>query len=189
MGYSLPFEQLLYTIISKGRMAMSINKISYSIVIFTLFLCISFNVRAEDRYINKDKGFSIEFPKDWTIKDKIIGDIVVQGIGPKVDNFPPVIGISSKELPSAVTLDMYFKDSTEAWVRTNGAETGSATINNVDSKWIIFTYTKGKRSATEMKYYIVKNGRGYTIICAAIPSQFPQYKSEFERIVKTFKFE
>ncbi len=149
------------------------------------------------RYYSKEKGFSIKFPEDWETKTgRAEYEPVIQAASrweDDVDRFREYISIEVDDLYGEVSLEDYYKDSVEEQIKTipsfREIESGELRLRNVRARWIIFGIGSEEEANTALVYCLVKGRRGYLISCVAEASKFPDYRSRFEEIVRSFRFE
>ncbi len=148
-----------------------------------------------ERYHNKAKGFSIEFPKAWKKKEKVAGTEVLalsplEGVA---DIFAENVVVGIEQLPLAVSLKQYYqltlKNTPPLLKDFKLLKSGNATINQRDAKWFTFSHKLEGIKSKALAYMLVRDLRAYVIICTATPNTFAKYKPKFEAIANTFKLE
>ncbi|MCK4420547.1 hypothetical protein KAW48_02025 [candidate division WOR-3 bacterium] len=149
------------------------------------------------RYYNKGKGFSIKFPGEWEIKEGPgQEEPAVEATSPwenEADMFSEFIAIYVDELPGTTSLKDYFNElnfNTENdLAHYQEKERGNISIDNTDTKWIIFTYTLAEGAMQSISYLLIKDNKAYMISCNSEPEKFDMYRSKFKEAVQTFRFE
>ena len=68
-------------------------------------------------------------------------------------------------------------------------EGGQLIIDNANARWVICSQRMGTVETKVLVYMLMKGGRAYVIACSAAADQFPEYKSKFEEVAQSFKFE
>jgi serine/threonine-protein kinase len=146
------------------------------------------------KYYNKDKGFSINLPSMWEVKEGFMGTTVL-ALSPQEnpsDQFRENINVVVAELPKKVALEDYVQANVTNMSRLltdfQVHEKGQLILSNTDARWVIYSHRMGTLNIKVLVYVLVQGRRGYVITCSAAPEQFPKYKSKFEEIVQSFKF-
>jgi V8-like Glu-specific endopeptidase len=148
----------------------------------------------DGKYTSEADNYSMEFPKDWEVTEDLSYGTGVMAISQREnasDTFRENINVISEVLPSAMTLDDYYKLSIDNAAASLPGFTkikeGTKTINGIKSKWIIYTEEYEGTKIEVLVYVLVKDLKAFVITCGSIPSEFDKYKSQFEEIVGTFK--
>jgi hypothetical protein len=145
-------------------------------------------------YMNKEKGYSIEFPAGWTKQERFMGlDVIALSPAdtPK-DSFRENASVLSGKLDAPITLDLFYSENLKNLQKAlnNFKLEGSGDIN-VDgqaAKWVLYTHKQGNFESKVIQYFIMKGDYAYLITCGGEPTVYDKYKSTFESIVKSFKF-
>jgi hypothetical protein len=159
--------------------------------------CSSDSLPEEGRYYNRDKGFSIKFPEEWSRKE---GDgfeePLIEATSPwesDYDEFSEFVSVDVEDLEEGMSLDDYFyinvKIQSEEMDGFRERERGQVEIDKVNTKWIIFDFEVDGSLLTSLSYVFVKEQKGYYIFCVSEIANFPEYKDKFEEISESFKFE
>jgi hypothetical protein len=149
------------------------------------------------RYYDRDRQFSIKFPEEWMIRE---GDgeewPKVEAVSPwedDYDEFSEYVTVDVEELPDASDLDTYFAETvrwqTDETPSYNERSRGDTEIDEVAAKWIAFDFESEGGIITVVGYSLVKGDTGYLISCVAQATKFESYKSQFDRIVNSFRLE
>ncbi|MCK4322643.1 hypothetical protein KAX08_09025 [candidate division WOR-3 bacterium] len=149
------------------------------------------------RYYNKTKGFSIKFPKGWEIfEGQTEEDPVVEAVSPwesDSDMLSEFISIYVDELPNWMDLDDYYSElsinSENELAHYQEEDSGTSTIDDTYVKWLIFSYTVAEGAMQNISYLFFKDHQAYIITCNSEPEKFYMYKSKFEEVAQSFKFE
>ncbi len=174
-----------------------IKKITASFVVAVVCFCWALNVFASSEaivYINKDKGFSIEFPGAWEKSEGVMGSTVA-ALSPQenpADQFRPNVNVIVKDLRRDVTLEEYMQAvliHMTAQKDFQVHEKGRLTISNSDARWLVYSQRKNALNFKVLVYVLVQKRRVYQITCTATLEQFSRYRKRFEGIAQTFKFE
>lgn len=144
-----------------------------------------------EKYINSEKGYSIEYPSTWKKTDVPQLDIVLFAPSIGDANRPRAsLNIVSENVGAIVPLNTFYNESVnnlkETLKEVNIENSGSATINGVESKWVIYTHVMQNVKFRVLQYFIASDKSVYLITFGAVDQDFDRYKSEFEEIVKTF---
>jgi len=149
----------------------------------------------EGPYVDREKKFSITFPKDWDVKENYMGRAVA-GIslleGPD-DDFLETVNIGIEDIAKDMTLDQYW-DAALATMRRlmTGfveGEKGGKTINGQGFKWMVYSFRTGQMKRTNLIYVTVKDGRAYVVTGTTIEGGLDKWRKTFEEIAATFKVE
>lgn len=146
------------------------------------------------RFYNLDKGFSIRLPEEWEVsKDKNGARSKPENF---LDSFLENVQVIVIEFDKPTNLENFYKRDQEEFMKGseeyNKYEGGQTVIDNNEAKWVVESAQLkgwGHRHLTYLGYYLVKEHRGYLILCASTPVSFSKYRSKFEEIAKSFKFE
>ena len=68
-------------------------------------------------------------------------------------------------------------------------EKGYLTIDNINAKWIIYSYTYKAEQTKGLMYVLVKGRRGYEIGATAPSHLFDKNIDKLKKIMQSFKFE
>ena len=104
-----------------------------------------------------------------------------------------IINVQVKELPSNKSFDKWYQQWTLGLSRSfpnfKKSEEGSLMIKNNKSKWIIFSSTEGALNVTHISYIINRSNKIFFIQGFTEGALFSEYKDDFEKIAKSFRFE
>jgi len=150
------------------------------------------------RYYNEVAGFSIVFPADWEIEEhpgsawKVV-TASSPAEGPD-DPFLENLFVAVDELPPGSDLEDYFQANlggmNELLDDFRLHETGEAIIDGEAAKWAVVSHSyPGLKKLKGLAYVLVKGHRGYGIFAGAALEKFPTYRSTFEAIAQSFRFE
>ena len=147
-------------------------------------------------YTSEKYGFSINYPKDWTVEEDHN-----MGLGPTVVFMRPMKGkfridvyIMVEELPTTMTVEEYAtarEDTLKEKLTSFYKDEGYSTIINGDPAVIsVFTGTP-PMNASESKQkaaFFMSNTTGYIISCTASPSTYDEENENyFEPMIKSFE--
>jgi hypothetical protein len=171
------------------------NKVSVltlSAFLISLAACTSKPVE----YHSKEKGFSIQFPKGWEIKEHTmksdIAEVVVQAAGNEGNSYQQ-INVAVENLPNEMGVEEYFQKEKEELSKMlpqfQAVEEGKETLNSQPGRWLVYTMQAKDTQAKLIVYALVKGKQGYSITGGAMASQFDQYRPKFEASARSFKLE
>lgn len=148
------------------------------------------------RFVNAREGYSIRFPIGWDVLPGGTEALVrAEGLlGPQDVEAPGTITIfvaDLKSLPdegrgvawwspiSAVRLEGYTRLREGAW-----------RLPGLDVPWMEFTYLPKEKALLQgWQFYAREGSRGCVVTCTAAPAAFEKYRADFERTVRSFRFE
>jgi hypothetical protein len=151
-------------------------------------------------YHNARWGFSIRFPDDWMVaeaEDQEEGTAVMGMAPPENGNeeYPEFCLVFAGELEPGITLETFFElmlasleeDSPEV----QQLDAGEADVNGQDAKWLVVSVDDPDLNMEIMSllYMLVKEPRGYMIMCMAEAAQFEIQRSELEGIAESFRID
>jgi hypothetical protein len=145
-------------------------------------------------YTNKDKGYSIVFPKNWEMKEKFMG-LDVFALSPlegDKDLFRENVNIITEDLTKPMSLDDYYSmglvNLKTLLTDFKEVESGNIDVNGIPMKWIVYDHRMGEVKARVLQFIAVKDRRAYVVTFSAMPDDFAKYRPAFEQIAKTYKF-
>jgi len=151
-------------------------------------------------YHNATWGFSMEFPEDWMVvegEEQEEGTAVMAMAPPEDgnDEYPDLCLVTAGELDPGMTLETFFQlmltSMEEDPSGVQQLETGEANVNGRDAKWIVISLYDPDFN-TDIKsliYVMVKEPRGYMILCMSEAAQFSDDRSELEGIAESFRID
>ncbi len=162
-----------------------------------LSMCSGETIRIPGRHYHDEMKFSIEFPKDWEIKE---GDgeetCLVEAVSPWEDDedaFSEYIGVDVEEFPEKIRLDELFDSMQEDQAREfsyfKELDRGDIEIDGQDAKYLLFEFKMVEGSNRAMSYTLVRGRKGYLISCVAEASKYDRYADAFEAAATSFRFE
>ena len=147
------------------------------------------------RYINKDKGFSIAFPKGWIKQEGVQGTTVI-AMSPSnaADELTrQTITITVADLPNELSLDDAFNLSLnnmrQRLSNFKKLESNDLIIDNVKAKSLVYSWIMKPWQLKGLNYMIIKGRRWYSLSYNVKPDYYATYKNDFDNIVQSFKFE
>ena len=156
-----------------------------------LFIVFYSSVIAQERVTitDPDLEFSYMLPKDWCYKD----DPLYHYIAPENCD-------SDGILPISITYFNYSCPDIEVCLdgKVNGelkselddfelAEKGVDTIDGTESRWAIFTYTKGNETVKEAIYIFIRLGQMFEVRWRFPVGTFELYQAETRALIESFE--
>jgi len=149
------------------------------------------------QYIDKEKGFEITYPGDWKRWTGGIGQdleiIPSDQTNPNV--FRDNLLVHVETVPAGTTLEGFFASKVAATQRADPEveyqeiERLPVVLGSEDAQRLVYSMRHDGTQVTSAAFFLVRGGRGYTILCTAASEQFDKRRPEFEKIVGTFKLE
>jgi len=68
-------------------------------------------------------------------------------------------------------------------------EEGQVIIDNAEAKYFICSFVEDSLEIQGLHYSLEKGDNEYSIMCISTTENFPKYKSKFEEIAQSFRFE
>ena len=168
------------------------------LVLINLFVVLAFANQAIPEeiewqtYQNQDYGFSISFPANWEVKERYRNTVVV-ALSPargRRDTFRENVNLNVQTLPRGLTLEDYYKksiqDMEEYLFNFEELSSGNFKINDLNSKYLIYTHKVGNVRVKVLEVLIVKGSFGFKMTCTAIPHAFERYRGTFKEILSSF---
>jgi len=143
---------------------------------------------------NPTKGFTITFPKMWTVResDGAVPLLATSPLDDPNDTFREKLNIIVQDFPKAPSLEDYSKTFIDDITKNSEAFTilkvVDGAIDGAPAKALCYTCTSQHVGLQNLSYLIAKDTRVYAITCTATPETYAQYKAVFQGIVLSFKF-
>lgn len=154
-------------------------------------------LQLDEKYVNKEKKYSIAYPKSWQKKEIPALDLVLlaPAKGEAELNAATQINASMNvisEKPDApINLDQFFNESLENIKKelkeVNVKETGERTLNGVNSKWVLYNHVMKDITFTVLQYFMVVDDHVYLLTFSSAANHYNEYRSDFEAIAGTFQ--
>ncbi|MCE1246165.1 MAG: DcrB-related protein [Firmicutes bacterium] len=145
-------------------------------------------------YTNKAKGFSIDFPSKWEVKEKV-SDVDVIALSPvegKSDKFRENVNVIALTVPTSVTLKVFYdenvKDMKKKLKKFTVVSESNTKINGQDARKLVYTHNMYNHTMKAAAYVMLKGGKACFITCTAAPETYSKWEAEFDKIAKTTKF-
>lgn len=149
------------------------------------------------RYVNKEKGYSIAFPKAWETEHGFEGSDVIAFVPQEaVVIFRPNIFVGSEQLQPGMDEGSYYRLPFKALTGFNSRirnfhliENRIAALDGVKGKGLVYSYDIGDLHIRVISVTVVKNGTGYIITGTTVPEQFQEFREKFLKVADSFRFE
>jgi hypothetical protein len=167
--------------------------------IIALSSSLSCKSKSTVRYYSREKGFSIEFPKDWKIEEGIMGTAILARV-PQVEKGTRIkqnlnVTIQDKGKIEADSLEEFMERQLEGIKKLKSFkeltihDEGYVIIDKVRSKWYICSYSFADRQVKMVVYILKKGTLFYLITGLADFKQFDIYMNIFNDTARSFRFE
>jgi hypothetical protein len=142
------------------------------------------------------KSYSIKFPDKWILDDdfdrKIAKALIPKETTDNQFRFRININVIDNDKGGGLNLEKEYQRSqenlSEILTEFQIYEEGRIMIDDVVSKWHIYSYKLGPLDVKTLQYLFKKGRRFYTITCGAGVDEFDQYRNTFEEVAQSFKF-
>jgi len=165
-----------------------------SLACFAL-LCAGCGKSDRDRYMNRDKGFSVKVPSGWDIEEKKMNTDLI-AVSPEEsleDTFRENFNVLVESLPREMTIDEYyqkgmplFKEFAKEFKQHGN---GEEVIDGAKFRFDVVSHQMGPLRIKVLQYLYVKNKKGYLITFSAADDKYGLYEPMFREIAKGFRFE
>ncbi|HEY3226978.1 MAG TPA: hypothetical protein VGK61_08305 [Planctomycetota bacterium] len=146
-------------------------------------------------YVNAQEGYSIRFPAGWDVHPSETPSYVyAEGfLGPNDGEAGGVISIIVADIQSLPN-----EGRGVAWwsplaaTRFEGfarLREGNWRLARQDVPWIEFSYLREKNLTQGRQFYLRNGTRGYVVLCFAAPAAFEKFRTDFDRTIRSFRFE
>ena len=145
---------------------------------------------------NNVYGFSVEYPKNWEIKESINVEgitAIVAFMGPAKNNFQPNINVKTENAPS-YTLNQYIQASKQTLSQFFAMndyiliDEGGLTINGQNSYFLEYAYNLQGYPLKIKQVVLMKGDNAYIITYTALQNTFEDNVRDFDNSISTFKF-
>ncbi|HTF57972.1 MAG TPA: hypothetical protein VK661_12135 [Planctomycetota bacterium] len=148
------------------------------------------------RYINAHQGYSIRFPDGWEVLPGGAESLVQAGgfQDPKDNEPEAIISIITADLKSLPAegkgIAWWSPLSATRLENFTRLREGNWRFPRHDVPWVEFTYLGPEKTLVQgWQFYLREEPRGYVVTCTAKPAAFEKYRTEFERSIRSFRFE
>lgn len=146
---------------------------------------------ATNIYVDKQNGYSIDFPSDWKTKsDPIVNLVATPAAQIKEANSFPNVKVVARSLPSGETLDTICDKSMRQWATLwqvqsdQHSQKGGTPTRRLVLMQIIPQFNLRTKV---LKAFAVGGDNYYIISCADKPEHFEESKKTFEAIIDSLK--
>lgn len=147
---------------------------------------------ALEKYINEEKKYSIEYPKDWQKQDLPRLDIVIFAPAKDADaQTHATMNIVSEKVDETVSLEKFYTESikhlTTELKEVQVEKTGELNVDHLPSKWILYNHVMLQNKFRVLQYFFVGNGYIYLLTFSSPAENFDNYRPVFESIASSFR--
>ncbi len=155
-----------------------------------LLFCLSLQIFSQEveKYVNKDKNYSIDFPAGWVTaydKNALVG-ILAANDGKDITK--QLMVVTSKSIAFS-TKEAYKVNlrSIKSDKKNTVEEEGIATINGMEAMWAVYSIDSDGEK-TKVKFYVIKQGKTQFVIQSVMPAaDFDSAIALHDSIISTFK--
>ncbi len=161
-----------------------------NLMLLMLLTTLSMPVFCQDfeTYENKEKKYSIDFPKGWVTAHEKNAFVSILAANDGVDLSKRVVVVASTSVALS-TKEAYHVNlrNIKSEKKNTIEEEGSATINGMEALWAIYSFDNDGVK-TKVKMYVIKNKKMQYIIQSVIPADdFNATVANYDSIIGTFK--
>lgn len=145
------------------------------------------------RYANAELRFEVQFPPDWTVKDKELPNAVLAQ-SPRVENglvdrgYAVVAGVA---LQRDLMTEEYFRQRVETLKSENPGTAvereGRLPLEGGEACFALTTHGEGSLAMRSLNVVVVRGDIGYALTFRAKTALFPRLEPTFLGIVKSFR--
>lgn len=143
-----------------------------------------------EKFVNKEKGYEIEYPKSWTKREAPNFDLVLVAEQKGSERITATMNLISEYVGKTITLDNFYNENvptiSKELKNAKIQDQGEETINNVRTKWIRYSHEMSDIQFEVLQYFVVDKGFAYLLTFSALADEFKKYENEFKQIAKTF---
>lgn len=159
------------------------------ISLFSFWACI-----APERFVSKESGFSITVPDGYKVKPDYSEQVPVILYSPAEgdkDEFTENINVVTQTFDGDI--ETYFQANVMGMNNLmrefKMIKSGSASINGLESRWILYSFAYGEKTMKVLAYCFTVNGTGYVITCSAVPDSYERFEKTFRQTCESFQKE
>jgi hypothetical protein len=148
-----------------------------------------------DRYVSRDKGFSVKVPSGWDIEERKMNTDLI-AVSPEEsleDTFRENFNVLVEILPREMTMDEYykkgmpiFKEFAKEFIQHSD---GFEEIDGAKFRYDVVSHRMGPLRIKVLQYLFVKEKKGYLITFSAADDKYNLYEGMFKEVAKGFRFE
>lgn len=143
-----------------------------------------------ETYENKNEGFHIQHPKDWTKKEGAYGTTVAF-VSPTnaADTFAENLTVTAKTTDASVEayVDSAVKNAPKSYTDFKLLENQATTVSSEPAKMIVYTFTEGDYKVHIREYFTVKNGTLYDITFTSHQNNTAEHWDTAMKMIESFK--
>jgi len=146
-------------------------------------------------YINVHEGYSIRFPVGWEVHmSETPSYVYADGtLGPnegEAEGTVSIIVVDIQSLPNEGRGVAWWSPlSATRFEGFTRLREGNWHLPRHDVPWIEFSYLREKVLTQGWQFYAREGDKGYIVLCYAAPSAFEKFRTDFERTVRSLRFE
>lgn len=145
-----------------------------------------------EKYINEEKGYSIEYPKNWQKQEIPRLDIVLLSPSKNAESQThATMNLVSETVGDKVTLDQFYNESikhlTNELQEVKIEKSGDLYIHGIPSKWIQYSHKMVDSNFRVLQYFLVSQGNIYLITFSAIADDFDHFYPIYQKIAASFR--
>jgi hypothetical protein len=145
-----------------------------------------------EKYINEEKGYSIEYPKDWQKQEIPRLDIVLLSPPKNAESQShATMNLVSEKIGDQVSLDHFYTQSIQhlknELKEVNIEKSGDVNIHGLPSKWIQYSHKMMDTNFRVLQYFLVANGNIYLMTFSAMGENFDHFRPTYESIANSFR--
>jgi len=147
---------------------------------------------ANYRTYTSSKGYTIDFPNDWTTPPSPSPMVDVMAVRPETTagTFKENINVVVETPPQQVSTEQVYQINkqmmTQQMPQFSEVASTSFTSPAVGGMKMVYTWNGG-RALKNCVYFFTSNGKVYTVTGTATPETFTQYEPTFDQIARTLK--
>lgn len=145
-----------------------------------------------EKYINEEKGYSIEYPKNWQKQEIPRLDLVL--LSPPKDaesQTHATMNLVSETVGDKVSLDQFYNESvkhlTTELQEVKLEKSGDLNIHGIPSKWVQYSHRMVDSNFRVLQYFLVAQGNIYLITFSAIADDFDHFYPICQKIAASFR--
>lgn len=145
-----------------------------------------------EKYTNKEKLYSIDYPSDWQKKEVPSIDFVLFAPPKGTDTqIHASMNVIAEKVDAPVNLEQFYKESvsniTTELKEVKIDSSGETSLNGTPSKWVLYTHKMQDFSFKVLQYFVVSHDRVYLLTFSSITDEYGNYQKEFEKMAASFR--
>ena len=151
----------------------------------------SFLLGQENKYHDSENNYTINYYKDWVLKDDKEGLNIFAPLDGPNDKHGELLAVNVFDAQGMTLSELY-----ETYITNNTFNSmseftilgeGKATVNKLDSKWIECQYKDRGTLLTNIIYLTVQGQKTYMLMGVSSSKEYPRYKDRFLKMINTFR--